>query len=774
MHRPSREVDTSPRRRYKPTALHGYVQKALALHNSDRRPTNEVELRTIAQILSGSVGSESDHKRSDIQGLRMVAVLLVFAAHLFGWPAGGFVGVDVFFVISGFLITGNLLRMAESRGNISFKRFYLNRFKRIVPASTAVLLLTCIAAVVLFQPARARQVGIDALSAATFVSNWRFATSGTDYFAEGNAVSPIRYFWSLSIEEQFYFLWPAVVFLIGLVAARKSLSHAHRVVGARWVICGVVLASFGWALHQTTAAPTLAYFDTFARIWELGAGALLATVAGPLGRIPSIFRPFLSWSGIGLVAVSALVIAESSPAFPAPLGLLPVVGSAMVIAAGIGHEPAYQPFLTNRIARYIGGISYSLYLVHWPVIIVFAAYMAPNGAAYYIVILTIAFALAIFSYHFIENPCRYGKWRVVPSRLTLFGRENATPTQRNSGRRSEYLPLAGIAVLGLFVVGLTTFIMRPIDRHAIFNSVPADVVLGVPPPAGGPKLEPLTSSLQREIAVALTATEWPALDPSMESVISDGSVAPPEMVPCAVVGIPNPDSCTWGRPDAPTRIMLVGDSIALTYGAPLRELALNSAGQLQLRVEAMPGCQFVDMLMKSSVKEVEDECPGRIKYTLDAIASSKPDILIVSNNYVDKTLPNGESLNSDQWAEAVHRIAERIRGDVKKLVWLSAPPADRNVRECFSKKSSVPADCVGEVTSQWISIARAEQEIAKGLAGAWIDSRPWFCTSFKETEFCPAFVGTTPTKSDLQHMAPAYGRKIYQVIGESLESVKGY
>lgn len=710
-------------------------------------------------------------QRRDIQGLRMVAVLLVLANHLCGMPQGGFVGVDVFFVISGFLITGNLLRMAGSAGNISFQKFYANRFRRIVPAATVVLLLIYLSAVVVFQPSRAHQIGVDAVFAAVFASNWRFAARGTDYFAANDMVSPIQHYWSLSIEEQFYCLWPAIIFAIGLVVARRNLAPSRRWLSGAAIGC-VIAASFGWALHQTASEPTWAYFDTLARFWELGVGAFLATAVTVLERIPTFVRPFLSWGGLGIIALSALLISEGSPAFPAPLGVLPVFGSAMVIVAGIGQEPAHQHLLSNRVAVYIGNISYSLYLVHWPVIVYLSVFMAPFGVSYYLAALAIVFALAIASYRFVETPTRYGKWRNLSEIINEFRRGQWR--WRVHGRREEDFPHTGILVLTLLVIGLTLLTLRPADRVRGLERE------GLSTPTGGPErksesnTDPLRSALQREIDKALTAANWPQLDPSMESVISDGSVAPPEMQLCAVVGIPDPNLCTWGQPDAPTKIMLVGDSIALTYGSPLRQLALNSGGIIQLHIEAMPGCQFVNDQMLSSVKEVNNMCPSRKQHTIDVIRAARPDVVIISNNYVAKTLLEGGVLDPDQWAESMRKMVDQLGDSVKKFVWLSAPPADKNVKECYTNKSSVPDDCISEVTTQWLSIARAEQGVAKSFGGVWIDSRPWFCSEFNATDFCPAFVGTTPTKSDLQHMTPAYGNRIYPVIGESFKKAGVY
>lgn len=326
--------------------------------------------------------AERAHQRLDIQGLRMVAVLTVFVFHLFGWPEGGFVGVDVFFVISGFLITGNLLRMAERRGNIQFTQFYWNRVRRIVPAATVVLALTYLASTLVFIPYRAHQVGIDALFAFIFMSNWWFAAQETDYFAIGSAVSPIQHYWSLSIEEQFYFVWPALVFVIGMFVARKRWTHGHRMRLAAAVMSFFIAVSLGWALYETATSPTWAYFNTLARMWELGVGALLATSVGTLARIPSKAKPWLSWSGLALIAISVLILRENSAGFPAPWALLPVAGATLVIAAGVGGEPAGQLFLRNPASVYIGNISYSLYLVHWPVIVIVGA-MMPRSGYYY-------------------------------------------------------------------------------------------------------------------------------------------------------------------------------------------------------------------------------------------------------------------------------------------------------------------------------------------------------------------------------------------------------
>jgi peptidoglycan/LPS O-acetylase OafA/YrhL len=700
------------------------------------------------------------HQRLDIQGLRMVAVLLVFANHLFGWPRGGFVGVDVFFVISGFLITGNLLREAEKRGTVSFRRFYWNRVRRIVPAATVVLLLTWLAAVALFQPFRANEVGLDAFFAFIFMSNWRFAVQGTDYFtAEANAISPIQHYWSLSIEEQFYFVWPAVIFVISLLVLRRAWSHAHRMRIAGGVMAVIVVASLAWAVHTTATNPSWAYFDTLSRVWELGVGALLATMVGSLAAIPSIWKTVLSWTGLGLIASSLVLISDLSTGFPAPWAVLPVAGAALVIAAGVGREPEGQPLLRNPVSGYIGDISYSLYLVHWPVIVILAAVM-DRGAAYSTVVIALSFGLAIASYHFVENPLRRADLSTVRKGFSRVrrGRFEISPsTQRAAG-----------AVVSLLTVAAVVAVMQnpkppTVPPVIAANQLGADANEA---PSGPGNAGPgaATTELQAQIITALKATQWPGLDPTMESVIEERPLAP-GIAECGS-GVPAPpEQCTWGSPTAEVRAVIVGDSIALGYTGPLRDIALASDGRLQVRTEAVTSCAFVNDLIKRGV--MLPECSDRKQRAVETINATKPDMVIISNLYGgNKVMGSDRTMTPQEWTASLRKIIDRFLPSTKKVVLLSAPPSEISIAECYGASKNTPADCITHVKQQWLDFAEAEQNLASQIGGVWIDSRPWFCNA----GLCPSFVGTTPTKSDLTHLSPAYGRKIVPAMRESFSS----
>ncbi len=689
----------------------------------------------------------------------MVAVLTVFACHLWGQPRGGFVGVDVFFVISGFLITGNLLRMAETHGNVSFKKFYWNRVRRIVPAATVVLALTYLASAAVFLPFRTHQIGIDAVAAFFFLSNWRFAVEGTDYFAAAaETVSPIQHYWSLSIEEQFYFVWPALIFVIGVLILRKAWTHQRRMAMAGIVMAAIVAVSFAWALYETVTSPTWAYFNTFSRVWELGTGALLAIASGTLARIPHRVRPLLSWSGLVLITVSVILIAEGSTAFPAPWALLPVAGASLVIAAGTGKEPTHQAFLRNPASTYIGDISYSLYLVHWPVVVILGSVIHP-GLLFSMAAVTLSFALAIASYHFVESPLRRADKITIRTAARRIRTFDLRPSRTGQG--------AALASVGLLVVALCAYSLQPVVRHQLPSA--EDVAsAGVTPTARDalPAAIPggtLTVQLQTEIQAALHVTDWPMLDPSMEAVIS-GPEAAPEVSQCGAIAAPVAE-CTWGSGSATTRIVLVGDSIALSYAGALRELALNSGGRVQVTAMPLPGCMFVDDLIDNDDRDLVEACPGRKQQQIDLINSTHPDVVLISNSYTRKEFfATHKTVAPFPWRDSMSRIVDKFRSNVGKVVFLSPPPASVNIAECYGTRANTPADCTSKVTQQWSSMASVELELAKTVGGAWIDSRPWFCSD----RLCPSFVASLPTKHDLVHMSPAYGIKIYPMINESL------
>jgi peptidoglycan/LPS O-acetylase OafA/YrhL len=341
----------------------------------------------------------------EIQGLRAVAVLLVVLFHL--WPnrlSGGFVGVDVFFVISGYLITAHIYRELATTNTLSIRRFWARRIRRLLPASLLVLSIIG-GATILFLPATvwvmtARQIAASAL----YVQNWALASDAVDYMAKDNVPSVAQHYWSLSVEEQFYLFWPLLI--IGLVFLAK---RARRPLALQsFLILGLSAAgavSLAWSVVYTASDKPVAYFATPTRVWEFVAGALLALFVIP--DIRTEIRAFIGW--LGLVAiVAAAVLFDARSLFPGWIALLPVLGTITVIAAGatVSRYTAAW-WLSRRPLTFVGDISYSVYLWHWPLIIIVPYITGVDLRTLdKIGILVATVVLAWLSKIFVEDPMR--------------------------------------------------------------------------------------------------------------------------------------------------------------------------------------------------------------------------------------------------------------------------------------------------------------------------------------------------------------------------------
>ena len=347
--------------------------------------------------------------RPEIQALRAAAVLVVVLYHL--WPArlpGGFVGVDVFFAISGFLITGHLMREVQSTGRVQLSRFWARRARRLLPASLTVLVLTAIAVVVVVPRSLWGQFLRAVAGSVLYVQNWVLASDSVDYLAADNVETPVQHFWSLGVEEQFYVAWPLLIALALVLARRRSVQRPRRTVG---VLLAVVFAvSLVLSIVLTATDPASAYFVTHTRAWEFAAGGLLAIVAPDVLRAGTRARTLLAWSGWGMIALAVVTFTGATP-FPGFTALLPVVGTLLVIAAG-SPEGRWSPTPLAEFGpvRLLGDVSYSLYLWHWPLIVLVPYALGRDlDARVKLLILVVAVTLAWLSKVLIEDPSRTAK-----------------------------------------------------------------------------------------------------------------------------------------------------------------------------------------------------------------------------------------------------------------------------------------------------------------------------------------------------------------------------
>ncbi|WP_448613870.1 acyltransferase family protein [Modestobacter sp. URMC 112] len=682
------------------------------------------------------------HFRGDIQGLRAVAVGLVVAAHLLGWPRGGFVGVDVFFVISGFLITGLLLRELERTGRISFRDFYVRRVRRILPVALVTLLVTVAAMQLLIGGSRAQQTLVEAGFAAVFAANVHFAAAGTDYFAASAPPSPLQHFWSLAVEEQFYVVWPVLLLLVALAAARLARRPRPAVAVASAV---VVVASLAWSVVGTTLSPETAYFSTATRAWELGVGALLAVGARRIAALPVPALTLAAWTGLLGIAAAALLVTDDT-AFPGFAAALPVGGAALLIAGGsrAGRWAPGELFLSHQPFRYVGDVSYSLYLWHWPLFVVATALVPLDSPVSRLALVAAALALAATSYHLVEQPVARSGWLL---------REDEKWRRHTSAGTSDHRPLtprtAWAVGLSLLAAGTVT-----------------GALLGTPTAATAVADTADDRPLDEQIDGALTAESWPALEPSIDEVLS-GSRTPEDVRPCAGAVDLDVEECTWGPASADRTAVLIGDSTAVAYVPALQEFVESADGEWRVVSAAMNGCEFVDVTIPHSTS-VDAACPERKDDAVALVERLQPDLVVVTHAYIGHEDADGQELTPAAWATSLEGYLEQFSADAGELVLMAPPPQGRNPEECYTRLSS-PKDCVSSVNDEWSELAAAEEGMARSLGAVYVDSRPWFCSDDGE---CPIFVGSTLTRFDGLHVTADYARKIAPTMAEALEDAR--
>ena len=341
--------------------------------------------------------------RTDIQALRAIAVLLVLAFHV--WPSrltGGYVGADIFFVISGYLITGHLLREVASTGRVDLPAFYARRARRLLPSASLTLVLVGVAAYLWMPAFTWKKVAADMAASTLYVENWALVRRSVDYLSQGQTPSPLQHFWSLAVEEQFYVGWPLLVAGVAATRTRRAGAKSAPLFGAALqcplgrafalpmgMLCGL---SFVTSQYYAHANPAARYFMTHNRLHELGLDGLLGVwaaaraPAGPHGNAElgkPTARPASRWrrtlaaaAGLAALGASGCLYTAATP-FPGTATLVPVLGAAAVIAAGEGsveyESPAHAlaPALAQPWLQYVGDISYSLYLAHWPVVVMY-------------------------------------------------------------------------------------------------------------------------------------------------------------------------------------------------------------------------------------------------------------------------------------------------------------------------------------------------------------------------------------------------------------------
>lgn len=715
--------------------------------------------------MSGPAGTHrASRQRRDIQGLRALAVVAVILNHLFEWPAGGFVGVDVFFVISGFLISGLLVREVAASGRIDFVAFYVRRARRILPMALLVVVVTVAATYLLYNSARGASVRTDGIFAALFAANWHFAAVGTDYWQTDGVVSPLQHYWSLAVEEQFYLFWPWLIIAAAYIGMRTGRRSPTSVTAGLMVL--VATASFGYALWQVAAAPTWAYFSTFTRTWELAAGALAALALPLFGRLTTRMRSGLAVVGLMMILASLFVVHPES-GIPAPGVALPVLGAVLVIAGGTGHTSRSMLLLTNPVSQYLGRISYSLYLWHFPAIILLRVFFPDSGTVYALAVLSVTTVLSILSFHLVEDPIRRsgraGSARVSEARRGV-----------SSWAPPRWKPVA-LACQGVFTAVLAVaLLLNPAGPGAdasSSSSLAADTVTGTPTATASAgtsagtaaKPEP-AADVAAAVSAALAVGEFPEFSPSVESLGTSAWIDEVNSEGCAEITARNFDGCAEGPPTPVKTIAVLGDSYAIAWMPGIRAAAEGANYRVVPLTKGQ--CPAASVRVTRDGGTDYPECGEHREWALDQVREIKPDLLILAD--ADNTLSRlASGSGGDGTPSAVNEVEDglsdtiaAVQDSVGEVLVLAPPPAGRNLQDCVTRVGA-PDDCVSTVSEQWREMQEAQEGAAGSTGARYVATDRWFCDASGE---CPGFVGTTPVRVDTSHITPAYSRFLAPVL----------
>jgi peptidoglycan/LPS O-acetylase OafA/YrhL len=703
--------------------------------------------------------------RKDIEGLRAVAILAVvlYHAHLGAVP-GGYVGVDVFFVISGYLITDHLWREVQERRKLSFGSFYARRIRRLLPASFLVLATTAIASAIILPPLTARATLKDGVACALYVGNYRFALLQTSHLTASASPSPFQQYWSLGVEEQFYLIWPAVLLAASLVwqrrrAARASGAHAPQGVPSRAsaaVVLGVIaVTSCAFSIWLTHVSQPWAFFSLPTRAWELAVGGLIALGAPVVKSLRA--APLLGWVGLGLILWSVLFFSTTTP-FPGIAALVPVLGTAAVIAAGAAPGGSRGPagVLSAAPMLVVGRVSYSWYLWHWPfLILVPAALGHALSLGQNLSVAALSFVVAIATFVLVERPVRTSSW------LT-------TGTQRSLSLGAA-LSIGAVAACVLSVLSLPSLTgtgRAPVASAAVRATTAGAQV--APASAPSPVLSQLyegTEAINQQVARTLQVKDVPAnLEPSLPDARAD---EPPVFVDGCLDSYTDTSlrTCTFGDTTSNTTVVLFGDSHAAMWFPAVDQAARQLNWKLINWTKAT--CPPFPLPIFSPVLgRTFTECDEWRANVLAQIESMHPALVIlgVARHYTDIY---GFTPYSQVWLNGLGQEVAAIRATgAQVMVFGPVPKPPFDVPGCLSGNLTQATSCtvsVGVGLDQ--RGIEGETNAVTNNGGTYVNTQPWFCT----LTTCAVMVDNLLVYRDDNHITAEYASFLSTVIGPTMQ-----
>jgi len=678
--------------------------------------------------MSTTTPQQTKTLRKDIQALRAIAIVAVVLFHL--WPSrlrGGFVGVDVFFVISGFLITTHLLKEVESN-TFKVSHFWVRRVRRLLPASFTVLAVTAITVIAVVPIQLWLQWLKEVQASILYFENWVLALDSVDYLALANQASPTQHFWSLSVEEQFYLVWPVLIALAILLVRKRSLK-AKRL-AMLTILSLVTVTSFVYGVYFTQAEPAIAYFSTPVRAWEFGVGALVAFAPSIKNATASLL---VTAVGLLFIAFASYRYSTAIP-FPGYWALTPVLATAAVIWAASNEGIAGKVFGLKPIA-WLGDKSYSIYLWHWPILILFPYLLgAELGTATKLLALAITLVLAGITTAEIERPFLAGgsvpkfKPAVVFGTLALvsslmvgslaFGTEHAKATIAAEKEKAEQI-LKG--------------------KASCFGA-------GARAPGKAPCTNPALKGLFPSLAAAATDNSWPE-----ECSISNRSDT-------------TPVACELGNSKSKVRIALVGDSHAKHYTAAMQDLAKKNNWSVEVYVKG--GCQF-SFASRQREDTILTKACVKFDQNLEKILLAKNYDLIVTSQK-----SGVEWLHSKNQTEAevaisglVDTWAPLVAKGMPILAIKDNPRPIDNVIRCLEVKSAHECSALRASSLPFDPQVEAVKRMRSNLVSLAV-----FDDIYCDKTYCSPVIGNVVVYRDTDHLTSTFTRTLAKFIKPYIDS----
>jgi peptidoglycan/LPS O-acetylase OafA/YrhL len=666
--------------------------------------------------------------RPDVEGLRAVAVLLVVLYHAnVAHLTGGYVGVDVFFVISGFVITGLLLRERQRSGRTSIIDFYARRCRRILPAATVVILATVLATYAVLGVVTGNATADDGRWAAAFLANFHFESIGTNYLTASRPPSPLQNYWSLSVEEQFYLVYPT---LFLLVAGAKRLATFRVRIAVALVV--VIVASYWLSVAQTASNPSLAYFSPLTRAWELALGALVAVGTTWLRRLPRPAAAALTWGGLAAVLAAGFAF-DAETAYPGSLVAIPVVGAALILAGGAAVPSAgAESLLGTRPFQWFGRRSYSLYLWHWPLLIIAAERVGktslPVGESLLLVLVAVVISAA--SYRLVENPLRH---------LRLASRTSV---------------LAGLTLLLTTIVVLSVFIAAETANNSDGRVVPVaneQVLLGQV--AAAPRITRVPASIRPALSTA--PTDWGGAYESLSCTANASEVSEP--------------ICPLGDPNGSRLMVLYGDSRAAMW-LPAFE-AMARAAHWRLVLLNKTGCPASPVTIAEGPTEGSvpgAECDRWHTWATQWINAHRPSLLVFSQSsrYYQPGTDGGPAriFSAGQWSRALQSLFASIKVPNARMVYLGGTPDHPQTGpQCLAAHTTDVQYCGAPAKAAVPPYNTTDQAAARAAGVDYVDPTPWFCTGV-----CSPIIANYEVYIDGLHITATWAKYLQNVVADAL------